>query len=126
MGLSSPTPQQLLSEAIIFWTIAVVLVAGRLCARVIVHGSIKRLQVDDYVMIVTFCFYTTLFVLIQISARYATNLLDPADTSNVLADLKQVKDRIFGSKIVIGLEQCMLASTWGVKICLLLLYHQMT
>lgn len=56
--------------------------------------------------------YTSLLILIQISARYATNLMDPADYDKVLADPQQVKDRIFGSKIVIGLEQCMLFSTW--------------
>ncbi|KAJ5610617.1 hypothetical protein N7510_007336 [Penicillium lagena] len=70
--------------------------------------------------------YTTLLVLIQISARYATNLMDPKDYSTVLADPKQVRDRIFGSKIVIGLEQCMLFSTWGVKTCMLILYFRIT
>lgn len=70
--------------------------------------------------------YTTLLVLIQISSRYATNLMDPKDYDEVLADPKQVQDRIFGSKIVIGLEQCMLFSTWGVKTCMLILYWRIT
>lgn len=70
--------------------------------------------------------YTTLLVLIQISARYATNLMDPKDYDRVLADPKQVSDRIYGSKIVIGLEQCMLISTWGVKTCMLMLYWRIT
>jgi hypothetical protein len=67
-----------------------------------------------------------MLVLIQISARHATNLLDPADYDQVLSDPEEVRSRIYGSKIVIGLEQCMLFSTWGVKTCLLLLYHKMT
>ena len=70
--------------------------------------------------------YTTLLVLIQISSRYATNLMDPKDYDEVLADPKQVRDRIFGSKIVIGVEQCMLFSTWGVKTCMLILYWRIT
>ena len=70
--------------------------------------------------------YTSLLVLIQISARYATNLMDPKDYDEVLADPTQVNDRIFGSKIVIGLEQCMLFSTWGVKTCMLILYWRIT
>lgn len=70
--------------------------------------------------------YTTLLILIQISARYATNLMDPTDYDAVLSDPSQVRDRIFGSKIVIGLEQCMLFSTWGVKTCMLMLYWRIT
>jgi hypothetical protein len=70
--------------------------------------------------------YTTLLILIQISARYATNLMDPDDYEEVLADPQQVSDRIYGSKIVIGLEQCMLVSTWGVKTCMLILYWRIT
>ncbi|THC95153.1 hypothetical protein EYZ11_005356 [Aspergillus tanneri] len=52
--------------------------------------------------------------------------MDPADYDKVLADPKEVRDRIFGSKIVIGLEQCMLFSTWGVKICMLSLFWRLT
>ena len=70
--------------------------------------------------------YTTLLILIQISARYATNLMDPDDYDEVLSDPQQVRDRIYGSKIVIGLEQCMLVSTWGVKTCMLILYWRIT
>lgn len=67
-----------------------------------------------------------MLVLIQISARYATNLMDPKDYDTVLADPKQVSDRVYGSKIVIGLEQCMLILTWGVKACMLMLYWRIT
>jgi len=52
--------------------------------------------------------------------------MDPRDYDEVLADPQQVRDRIFGSKIVIGLEQCMLFSTWGVKTCMLILYWRIT
>jgi len=65
-------------------------------------------------------------VLIQVSARYATNLMDPKEYESVLADPQQVADRIYGSKVVIALEQCMLALTWGVKACLLIMYYKMT
>ncbi|KAJ5145168.1 hypothetical protein N7448_002560 [Penicillium atrosanguineum] len=126
MGNVSPTPHQLLVEAIIFWSIGVVIFFGRIISRIIANGSIKRLFWDDYVMTGTFMIYTTLLVLIQISSRYATNLMDPKDYDEVLADPKQVHDRIFGSKIVIGLEQCMLFSTWGVKTCMLILYWRIT
>ncbi|KAJ5446622.1 hypothetical protein N7445_001443 [Penicillium cf. griseofulvum] len=65
---------------------------------------------DDYVMTATFLLYTSLLILIQISAKYATNLMDPSEYDAVLSDPKQVHERILGSKIVIALEQCMLFS----------------
>ncbi|KAL3450234.1 hypothetical protein BJX65DRAFT_294008 [Aspergillus insuetus] len=121
MGNVSPTPRQLLTESVIFWSIGIVLVS-----RVIATGSLKRLYFEDYVMTLTFLIYTTLLILIQISSHYATNLMDPADYDQVLRDPQQVQDRIFGSKIVIGLEQCMLFSTWGVKICMLTMFWRLT
>ncbi|KAJ5960201.1 uncharacterized protein N7479_007351 [Penicillium vulpinum] len=127
MGNESPTPRQLFTEAIVFWSIGFVIYVGRILARIIANGyGVKRLLVDDYVMTATFAIYTTLLILIQISARYATNLMDPKDYNKVLADPKQVSDRVYGSKIVIGLEQCMLVSTWGVKTCMLILYWRIT
>ncbi|KAI9931054.1 hypothetical protein ASPWEDRAFT_34408 [Aspergillus wentii DTO 134E9] len=126
MGNVSPTPHQLLVEACVFWSIGVILYVGRMVSRVIGNGSFKRLFFDDYVMTVTFLFYTGLMVLIQVSAQYATNLMDPADYESVLSDPQEVKDRIFGSKIVIGLEQCMLLSTWGVKTCMLAQFWRLT
>ncbi|OJJ44542.1 hypothetical protein ASPZODRAFT_134624 [Penicilliopsis zonata CBS 506.65] len=126
MGNESPSPHQLLIEAIIFWSIGIVLYIGRMVSRIIASGSIKQLFLDDYIMTFTFMIYTILLVLIQVSARYATNLMDPADYERVLSDPEEVKDRIYGSKVVIGLEQCMLFSTWGVKTCLLILYWRMT
>ncbi|KAJ5834820.1 hypothetical protein N7447_000846 [Penicillium robsamsonii] len=127
MGNESPTPHQLFTEAMVFWAIGLVIYVGRILARVIGNGhGAKRLFLDDYVMTATFAIYTTMLVLIQISARYATNLMDPKDYDKVLADPKQVSDRVYGSKIVIGLEQCMLVSTWGVKTCMLMLYWRIT
>ncbi|KAK2761313.1 hypothetical protein FQN54_001835 [Arachnomyces sp. PD_36] len=126
MAQESPTPEQLLREAVIFGSIGFVLYVGRMWSRILVGGGIKRLLPDDYIMTLTFLVYVAMLVLIQISSRHATNLMDPADYEKVLADPEEVKSRIYGSKIVIGLEQCMLFSTWGVKTCLLLLYHKMT
>lgn len=67
-----------------------------------------------------------MLALIQISAHYATNLMDPAEYDQILADPQEVNARIYGSKIVIGVEQCMLISTWGVKICMLTLFWRLT
>jgi hypothetical protein len=63
-------------------------------------------------------FYINLLVLINVSARYNTNLYPPEQEASILTNPADVKSRIFGSKIVIGLEQSMMATTWGVKICI--------
>ncbi|KAJ5109795.1 hypothetical protein N7532_002440 [Penicillium argentinense] len=52
--------------------------------------------------------------------------MDPTELDEILSDPQQVQDRIFGSKIVIALEQCMVFSTWGVKTCMLILYWRIT
>ncbi|KAJ5514328.1 hypothetical protein N7463_003880 [Penicillium fimorum] len=114
MGNESPTPRQLFTEAMVFWAIGLVIYVGRMSLRPTDPTAPEK------------AIYTTMLVLIQISARYATNLMDPKDYDKVLADPKQVSDRVYGSKIVIGLEQCMLISTWGVKTCMLMLYWRIT
>ncbi|KAJ6140195.1 hypothetical protein N7471_006681 [Penicillium samsonianum] len=126
MGNVSPTPHQLLVEATVFWSIGLVLYVGRMASRLMANMSIQGLSWDDYVMTATFMVYTSLLVLIQISAKYATNLMDPSEYDEVLSNPQQVHDRIFGSKIVIALEQCMLFVTWGVKVCMLILYWRIT
>ncbi|KAF7589529.1 hypothetical protein BBP40_004194 [Aspergillus hancockii] len=81
---------------------------------------------DDYIMSVTFGIYTTLLILINISSQYDTNLFPPEELSRITANPTDVANRIYGSKVVIGLEQCMLLSTWGVKTCLVAMYWKLT
>jgi len=70
--------------------------------------------------------YASLLILINASAHFATNLFPAEQLDAILADPDDVASRIIGSKIVIPLEQCMLLSTWGVKVCLLIFLHRMT
>ncbi|KAL3425894.1 hypothetical protein PVAG01_02685 [Phlyctema vagabunda] len=83
-----------------------------------------RFKHDDWVMSVTMFFYISLLILINISGRFATNLYLPEQEAEIFADPDQIRSRIIGSKIVIALEQCMLASTWGVKICILMFINR--
>ncbi|KAL4746986.1 hypothetical protein BDW72DRAFT_24392 [Aspergillus terricola var. indicus] len=126
MGDVSPTPYQLLVEAAVFWSIGVVIFVGRITARCISNGGIRHLQADDYIMALTFLVYTTMLVLIRVSAEYATNLFPASEQDAILANPDDVRARIRGSKIVIGLEQCMLISTWGVKTCMMTVYWKLT
>ena len=85
-------------------------------SRVIQGNGFKHIRVDDYIMCVTFvrpspflskalqliyekCFYTALMILIMISAHYATNLYPPEQESAILANPKDIADRVYGSKV---------------------------
>ncbi|KAK8204097.1 hypothetical protein IWZ01DRAFT_106155 [Phyllosticta capitalensis] len=124
MGWSAE--HQVLVEGIVEWAIALIFFVGRLWSRVLTTGTFKRFQSDDYVMIVTFAFYTALLVLLKITAQHGSNLVPDSDVAKLLADPREVKDRIFGSKLTLIVEQCMLHTQWGSKASLLILYHRMT
>lgn len=54
---------------------------------------------------------------INVSGRTATNLLMAGELETLTPE--DIKTRIYGSKIVILLEQSMLILTWGIKVCTL-------
>ncbi|OJD37978.1 uncharacterized protein BKCO1_500096 [Diplodia corticola] len=126
MANGDPSHEEVLVESIIFYVFALLLFIGRLWSRTITAGSIKSISSDDFVMIVTFLFYTALIVLLNFNVRFASNLMHPSELAGVLADPAQVKSRIFGSKITLAVEQCMIHAQWGTKASLLILYHKMT
>jgi len=60
----------------------------------------------------------------NIVAHLDTNLMTPDDIPRLTPD--SIKSRIHGSKLVLVVEQSMIATTWGCKICLLLMYNKLT
>ncbi|KAF2421182.1 hypothetical protein EJ08DRAFT_738253 [Tothia fuscella] len=123
---TSPSHSQLKCESIAFWCVASVLFIGRLWSRAIFKKGITKIQLDDYIMIATFCCYTALLLLIQGSGYYGTNEMDRSMFASVLADPVEVSRRVYGSKLVVGSNQMYLLTLWGVKACLLALYYSMT
>lgn len=123
MGFSSPTNKELLINSIGFYVPSVLFFMGRILSSTVV---LRRMQIDDYLMIFFFFIYTALLALINASSRFATNLFPSEQLSEILSDPAQVHGRIVGSIMVIPLEQCMLLTTWGVKACLLIFLHRMT
>lgn len=69
-------------------------------------------------------FYTTLIVTMNIVAHLDTNLMLPSDIP--LLTPESIKSRIRGSKYVLVVEQCMIMTIWGCKVCLLLMYNKLT
>ena len=57
-------------------------------------------------------------------ANLDTNLMQPGDIPQLTP--ASIQSRIHGSKLVLVVEQSMIATIWGCKICLLLLYNKLT
>ena len=54
----------------------------------------------------------------------SSNLIDPNDTTPL--DDENIKERRFGSKMVLVVEQMQCVTIWLVKACLLIMYHRLT
>ncbi|KAK5007805.1 hypothetical protein LTR28_004811, partial [Elasticomyces elasticus] len=72
----------------------------------------KRWQADDWIMVFVVCTYTTLIVCINYAATASTNLLPPGfDTGSLTQE--DIRQRIWGSKLVLVVEQCQcITGTW--------------
>lgn len=60
----------------------------------------------------------------NIVAHLDTNLMTPDDIAHLTP--KSTLSRIYGSKLVLVVEQSMIMTTWGCKVCLLLMYNKLT
>jgi hypothetical protein len=67
-----------------------------------------------------------MLVFVNVSANFETNLFPPEQLDSILTDPDDVQNRIIGSKIVIPLEQCMLAAIWCGKLSLLFFMYPLT
>ncbi|TQS36371.1 hypothetical protein Golomagni_03183 [Golovinomyces magnicellulatus] len=136
-GIVSPTNEELLRDSLGFATIPIFSLVLRSINKLFVT---KAVHIEDLCMLLAMVkcanislfvnflrflelicpqsFYIALLILINVSAHYATNLYPAEEAPRIFADPKEVADRIFGSKIVVGLEQSMMAVTWLVKLCI--------
>lgn len=68
--------------------------------------------------------YTALLGVIHIQTYTPTNLINPAD--NVVLTPEDIKNREYGSKLVLVTEHLQMVVIWSVKGCLLILYSRLT
>ncbi|KAK0111794.1 hypothetical protein ONS96_001062 [Cadophora gregata f. sp. sojae] len=114
----------LLAESWTWYAFACLIVITRYISRYLQLGSIKNFQPEDYVMIWVFAFYTVLVATMNIVAHLDTNLMLPEDVITLTPE--SIQSRIRGSKLVLVVEQSMIMTQWGCKICLILLYNKLT
>lgn len=67
---------------------------------------------------------TVLIAGINIISHTDSNLIDPSDHTILTQD--SINERVFGSKMVLIVEQMQILTVWTVKTCLLILYYRLT
>lgn len=61
----------------------------------------------------------------QLISTTSSNLIPPGDDVSQYSQ-QEIKDRIFGSKLVLVVEQMQICTIWLTKACLLTMYFRMT
>ncbi|KAH7304067.1 hypothetical protein B0I35DRAFT_484739 [Stachybotrys elegans] len=112
------------TESWTWYGITWVVVLARMTSRILLQGSIFKLQADDALMMLAMVCDTVLMVSINIVATTSSNLIDPNDHAELTPE--NIKTREFGSKMVLVTEQMQIITIWTVKACLLLMYNRLT
>ncbi|KAM0206267.1 hypothetical protein ACHAPQ_007684 [Fusarium lateritium] len=101
-----------------------VIVIMRMISRRMLLGSIKKMEVEDYLMLLAMLTDTILMVGMSIISQTSSNLIDPNE--KVILDAAEITTRIYGSKWVVVVEQMQILTIWLMKACLLLMYNRLT
>lgn len=118
------------------------MVVVRLVSRRIHRGAWKRLQFDDYLILLAMVRHslyikpnqrscltqvtdTVLVIVMHKIVVTSSNLIPPDENVNQY-DQAEIHRRIYGSKLVLVVEQMQILTTWLVKACLLIMYYRMT
>ncbi|CAK7224589.1 hypothetical protein SCUCBS95973_005568 [Sporothrix curviconia] len=106
------------------WSIGIVTVLARFASRRLALGSWRKLQLDDYLMALCAVTFTGVTVC---SNQVGVNGSNYAPDDEIATwSPQEIRDAEWGSKMLLALEEFMLATVWLVKACLLLLYGRLT
>ncbi|KAF2146511.1 uncharacterized protein K452DRAFT_294079 [Aplosporella prunicola CBS 121167] len=114
----------LATESWCLYSIGISIIFFRMYARTSRIGF-KKLQADDYVMVLAAAWYTLLVGSVNaVAAAGATNLLRPGDRVVEFA-ADEVATRVEGAKMVVLMEQAQLHTLVLLRLCLLLHYTRL-
>ncbi|KAB8203433.1 hypothetical protein BDV34DRAFT_132614 [Aspergillus parasiticus] len=114
-----------LVESWTWFAVTSVVVIWRYISRGMLLGGLKGLMVEDYIMLLTYGFYTNFIIWVNIQAKHPkTNILPPTGMQGLSEE--DIQDRGYGSKITFVLEQSMVLVQWGCKACMILVYYRLT
>lgn len=88
--------------------------------------SIKGLQIDDWIMgLFVTAAYTVLVIFANRWLKVDSNIEPPGFDFGALSP-KELSRRVYGSKLVVAVEQMHISVIWACKACLLIMYHRIT
>ncbi|KAK3314594.1 hypothetical protein B0H66DRAFT_627231 [Apodospora peruviana] len=114
------------------WSLGLVAIGCRFLSQRLLHGPsssfiqfFAKFQVDDYLMLLTAVTFTGVVVSSNQVAINGSNYV-PDDGRLDRYSPEELARAEWGSKMLVSLEEFMLATLWLVKACLLILYGRMT
>lgn len=113
-----------IAEIWTWYALTWMIVVARMISRYMLLGSLKKLQLEDYLMLLAMMSDTVLMVGMSIISHTSSNLIDPNDHTKLTAE--NIRERIYGSKWVLVVEQMQIITIWTTKSCLLLMYNRLT
>ncbi|KUJ07447.1 uncharacterized protein LY89DRAFT_601132 [Mollisia scopiformis] len=117
------SPQDLIAQTWIMYSIAIALFLTRIYARYVRLGF--KWQIEDYLMVLAVAWYTTMCVTnIAIITGGGSSLYLPGQYETFTA--ADIAARVKGSKIEFASEMCMLNTMYTLKACMLIIYFQLT
>jgi hypothetical protein len=115
----------LLVESWIWWSVGITVALLRLAARIMHLGAVRKLQADDYLMMLAMASHTAFIITINKEVNYNSNLIQPGTNVYTLSQ-DDIDERIYGSKLTVVVEQMQCLTTWTLKACLICLYWRVT
>ena len=61
----------------------------------------------------------------HVVSNMSSNLIAPNENQSTFTP-EEIKERIYGSKLVLVVEQMQILTIWLIKACLLIMYNRMT
>jgi hypothetical protein len=112
-------------ESWVWYALAVFVLACRILSRALLFRSVRNLKIDDWMMLFAIVPYTALLVTINIVAHTNSNLILPGEDVNTFS-AQEISDRVYGSKLVLVVEQMQCITVWLLKGCFCFLYYRLT
>lgn len=112
-------------ESYIWYAICWVVIIGRLASRRLVRGGWLKLELEDGLVLLAMVTDTILLAFMHIVLHTNSNLIPPGVDPATFSP-EDIKERIYGSKLVLVVEQMQILTIWILKACMLLMYFRLT
>ncbi|KAF2795138.1 hypothetical protein K505DRAFT_273849 [Melanomma pulvis-pyrius CBS 109.77] len=112
-------------EASIWYVLCWVVVCARYVSKRMRLGTWRGLQADDYLVVPAMMTLTILMALLHVIVHTSSNLIAPGEDVSSFGP-EEIRERIYGSKLTIVVEQMHITTIWLLKACLLIMYGRMT